>query len=274
MQPAWGGPQAQHAFGAPPGVGAAASRGIPGATATQGQSARLRFIRLTYIHLFAAIVLFVGLEYFFFKTTAGNKLILPLLKFAIGEEVPAPRWHWGVVLAAFTALSFVAHYLAEQTRDKRLHYLGLVLYTLAEALIFVPLLFIVMLVTADMIAKGKGDPNILRDSAYITLGVFGALTASVFVTKKDFSFLRSALIVGGVAATGLIVLSLVFGFNLGIVFSIAMVLLAAGQILYETSQIMAHEDPENYVGASLKLFASVALLFWYVIRILLKLRSQ
>ena len=73
---------------------------------------------------------------------------------------------------------------------------------------------------------------------------------------------------------GLIVLSLVFGFNLGIVFSIAMVLLAVGQILYETSQIMQHDDTDNYVGAALSLFASVALLFWYVIRILLKLRSE
>ena len=96
----------------------------------------------------------------------------------------------------------------------------------------------------------------------------------MFITKKDFSFLRTALAIGGAAAMGLIVLSLVFGFNLGIVFSIAMVLLAAGQILYETSQIMAHDDPDRYVGAALGLFASVALLFWYIIRILLRLRAE
>jgi FtsH-binding integral membrane protein len=278
MQPSWGGPPAQ--FGAPTGVPfgnqSAARRGIQGADATQGSSARLRFIRLTYIHLFGAILGFIALEYFLLKTTGGQKIAKPLVDFALGtpELGPAPRWHWGVVLAVFTALSFVAHYLAENTRSKPLHYLGLVLYTIGEALIFVPLLTIVVWVTADMVASGKGDPNIIRDAAYITLGVFGALTASVFIFKKDFSFLRTALVVGGAAAAGLIVLSLVFGFNLGIVFSIAMVLLAAGQILYETSQIMAHEDPENYVGASLSLFASVALLFWYVIRILLKLRSE
>jgi len=254
-------------------------RGIPGADATVGVSARMRFIRLTYLHLMGAILLFTALEYFLLKTKAGLKISMPLIKFAIGYEIDgnfisAPRWHWGVVLAALTGLSLIAHYLADHTKSKPLHYIGLVAYVIGEALIFVPLLFIVTLVTADMVNNGKGDPNIIRDAAYITLGVFGTLTATVFFFKKDFSFLQSALAIGGAAAMGLIILSLIFGFNLGIVFSIAMVLLAAGQILYETSQIMAHDDPDHYVGAALGLFASVALLFWYIIRILLKLRSN
>jgi FtsH-binding integral membrane protein len=275
MQPAWGGPPPQPSFGAPPGLGfgaprAEARRGIPGADATVGTSTRLRFIRLTYLHLFGAILLFVGLEYFFFKTAAGQKLVLPILEFTFQPG----RWRWGVVLAAFAVVSFIAHYLAENTTSRPLHYVGLVLYTLAEALIFVPLLAIVVWVTKDQIAAGKGDPNILRDAAYITLGVFGALTASVFVTKKDFSFLRTALIIAGAAASGLVILSLIFGFNLGIIFAIAMVVLCAGQILYKTSQIMAHDDPESYVGAAMQLFASIALMFWYVLQILLKLRAS
>ncbi|MBP6848188.1 MAG: Bax inhibitor-1/YccA family protein [Kofleriaceae bacterium] len=296
QQQGWGGPPPQQgpSFGAPPGVGfggppqgmpfgnqqQGSKRGVAGADATVGVSARVKYIRLVYLHLFGAILAFTGIEYLLFKNaTLGKKVTAPLVDFAIGhlyegEFYPAPRWHWGVVLAVFTALSFIAHYMAEHTRSKPLHYIGLTIYTIGEALIFVPLLMIVTWVTKDMIASGKGDPNIIRDAAYITLGVFGALTASVFITKKDFSFLRTALVVGGAAAMGLIVLSLVFGFNLGIVFSIAMVLLAVGQILYETSQIMQHDDTDNYVGAALSLFASVALLFWYVIRILLKLRSE
>jgi len=189
------------------------------------------------------------------------------------RELRAGRANWAAVLAVFMVVSIGTHWLAEQTRSKPLHYIGLGIYVVAEALIFVPLLAIVAWQTREIIAKGGGDPNILRDAAIITLGVFGALTVSVFVTKKDFSFLRTALAIAGAASLGLIVLSLVFGFNLGIVFAIAMVLLAAGQILYETSQVMAHYDPEDYVGASLSLFASVALMFWYVIRILMKLRE-
>ena len=64
-----------------------------------------------------------------------------------------------------------------------------------------------------------------------------------------------------------------FGFNLGIVFSGAMVALAAGYILFQTSQVLAHYDPQHHVSAALALFSSIALMFWYVIRILLRTRD-
>jgi FtsH-binding integral membrane protein len=244
-------------------------RSIAGADATHGVSARVRFIRLTYLHLFGAICAFAGLEWLLFTNeTLATKVSAPMTEFALGG-----RFNWGIVLAVFMVVSIGTHYLAEHTRSKPLHYIGLGLYVVAEALIFVPLLAIVHWKSAEIVAKGGGEPNIIRDAAYITLGVFGALTLSVLVTKKDFSFLRTGLVIAGAAASGLVILSLVFGFNLGIIFAVAMVLLAAGQILYETSQIMAHDDPESYVGASLSLFASVALMFWYVIRIVMKLRE-
>jgi FtsH-binding integral membrane protein len=293
QQQGWGGPPPPApSFGAPPGMGfggqgmpfgnqpQGSKRGIAGADATVGSSARMRFIRLVYLHLFGAILAFIGIEYLLFKNaTLGKKVTQPIFEFAVGhfyegEFFEAPRWHWAVVLAVFTAVSFGAQFLAQHTRSKPLHYIGLALYTVAEALIFVPLLMIITWITKDMVASGKGDPNIIRDSAYITLAVFGALTATVFLSKKDFSFLRGALAVGFAAAACLIVLSLIFGFNLGIVFAIAMVVLCVGQILFKTSQIMKHDDPELYVGAALTLFAAVALLFWYVLQIVAEMRSK
>jgi FtsH-binding integral membrane protein len=95
----------------------------------------------------------------------------------------------------------------------------------------------------------------------------------VLLSKKDFSFLRSGLMMASAASLMLIVMSLTFGFNLGLVFSIGMVLLAAGYILYQTSQVLAHYNPNQYVAASLALFSSVALMFWYVIRIFLRARD-
>ncbi len=287
QQQGWGGPPPQQgpSFGAPPGVGfggppqgmpfgnqqQGSKRGVAGADATVGVSARKRFIQLTYLHLFGAILLFAGVEYLLQTNAFLIKNVNdPLTTFAL----LGPRWHWGVVLAAFAGLSFFAHYLAEHTTSKPLHYVGLVLYTIGEALIFVPLLAIVLWVSHDMVKEGKGDPNIIRDAAYVTLGVFGALTASVFLTKKDFSFLGGALAIGFAAAGLLIILSLVFGFNLGIVFAIAMVVLCAGQILFKTSQVMKHDDVDNYVGASLDLFASIALLFWYLLQIIMEMRSK
>lgn len=239
------------------------------ANATAGVSDRLRFIRLTYLHLLGAILVFAGLEYLLMTNSMlVQKVSIPLVTFALGA-----RWNWGVVLAAFMAVSWIADYWASHTTLRPLQYAGLAFYVLAEALIFVPLLAIVQWKTAEIIAKGGGNPNIIRDAAFTTLGIFGALTASVFLTKKDFSFMRSALAMMSAAAMMLIILSLVFGFNLGIVFSIAMVLLAAGYILFQTSQVLAHYDPRNHVAAALALFSSIALMFWYVIRIFMRARE-
>jgi len=95
----------------------------------------------------------------------------------------------------------------------------------------------------------------------------------VFITKKDFSFLRSGLMMATGAALMLIIMSLAFGFNLGLVFSVGMVLLAAAYILYQTSQVLAHYDPRQHVAAALALFSSIALMFWYVIRIFMRMRE-
>ena len=240
------------------------------ANATVGQSDRVRFIRLTYAHLFGAMLAFAGLLWCLFKIEPlAMKVSLPLIEFSLKG-----RYNWGIVLLAFMVVSWLADYWASHTTSRPLQYVGLIVYVIAEALIFVPLLFIVHVKTAAIIAKGGADPNIIRDAAYTTIAIFGALTASVFLTKKDFSFMRGALAIAGAGACMLVALSILFGFNLGIVFSIAMVLLAAGYILYKTSQVMAHYHTQQYVAASLALFSSVALMFWYVIRIFMRLRSE
>jgi uncharacterized protein len=248
---------------------ASRARPIEGATATIGVSSRLRFIRLTYLHLLGAILAFAGIEYLLFTNELLiQKVSVPILKFAF-----ASRYNWLVFLGAFSAVGFVADYFASHTRTRALHYLGLGLYVIAEALIFLPLLAVAEMQAMEFLAKTGKEAHIVRDAAFFTLAIFGALTASVLITKKDFSFMRSALVMMSAAAMVLIVVSILFGFTLGIVFSIAMVILAAGQVLYYTSQVLAHYDPEDYVAASLALFSSVALMFWYVIRILMKLRE-
>jgi FtsH-binding integral membrane protein len=171
------------------------------------------------------------------------------------------------------AVSWVADYWANHTKSRAVQYLGLGFYVIAEALIFVPLLAVVEWKTQAILARGGAEPHILRDAAYVTLAVFTALTLSVFVTRKDFSFLGSGLAMASGAALSLIVLSLTFGFNLGLAFSVGMVLLAAGYILFQTSQMLAHADPRHHVAAALALFSSIALLFWYVIRIFLRARE-
>jgi FtsH-binding integral membrane protein len=70
------------------------------------------------------------------------------------------------------------------------------------------------------------------------------------------------------------VASIFFGFSLGLLFSVLMVAFAAGFILYDTSNVLHHYRIGQHVAASLALFASVALLFWYVLRIVMAVTDR
>ena len=144
---------------------------------------------------------------------------------------------------------------------KNKQYLAYGLYILAEAFIFVPLIYIALSIT--------GGGELINQAAIVTLSLFTGLSAIVFVTKKDFSFLRSILTVGFFIALGLIVAGTLFGFNLGLWFSVGMCVLAAGSILYQTSNLVHNYSNDEYIPAALGLFASLMLLFWYVLQIFL-----
>jgi hypothetical protein len=77
------------------------------------------------------------------------------------------------------------------------------------------------------------------------------------------SFLRFGFILAIIA----MIAGAFTGFELGTWFSVAMIGLAGGAILYDTSNVLHHYPEDRYVSASLALFASVALLFWYVLRL-------
>ncbi|MFP5376233.1 MAG: hypothetical protein ACLGIO_05555 [Acidimicrobiia bacterium] len=52
-----------------------------------------------------------------------------------------------------------------------------------------------------------------------------------------------------------------------------MIALAGASILYQTQAIMKTYPAEAYVGGAVQLFASVMMLFWYVLRLLGQLRD-
>ena len=158
---------------------------------------------------------------------------------------------------------FITSYAERMTMkspDKNKQYLAFGLYILAQAFIFVPLIYI----AAYYMDSG---PEILNQAAIVTLGLFTGLSAVVFLTKKDFSFLRTGLTVGFFIAIGLVVAGIIFGFNLGLWFSVGMCLLAGGSILYQTSNLVNKYSTDDYIPAALGLFASLMLLFWYVLQI-------
>lgn len=214
---------------------------------------RADFIAKTYAHLAGAIAAFVALE--------ALLLSLPGIENLVGMMIGG-RFSWLVVLGLFMGVSWVANSWALSAVSPAKQYWGLGLYVVAEAVIFVPLLFI----------ANTLDSAIVPTAAVATLLLFGLLTAIVFITRKDFSFLRTVLLFGGFAAMGLIVVSIVAGFSLGAIFTYAMIALACGYILYDTSNVLHHYRIGQHVAAALALFAAVALLFWYIVQLFMSRR--
>lgn len=215
---------------------------------------RGQFIRRTYMHLAGAVLLFVGLE-----AVLLNSPIAP----AMMNLMTTGKFSWLIVLGLFMGVSWLAQNWAQSGASLAMQYAGLGLYVIAEAIIFIPLLYV---------AVNYSSADVLPTAAMMTGGLFLGLTAVVVLTRIDFSFLRGVLVIGGFIALGVIVASILFGFNLGTLFSAIMVLFAAVAILYNTSAIFRDYRTDQYVAASLSLFASVALLFWYILRILLASR--
>lgn len=212
---------------------------------------RAQFIRKTYLLLAAAILAFVVLEAFLFMSGAAGAILSVL---TMGGSMG-----WLLVLAAFMGISFLANRWAMSDSSNLTQLIGLAVYIVAEAVIFVP-----MLAYAAYFAD---DYSVIAKAGIVTLGLFLGLTATVFITKSDFSFLGPILAIGGFAALGFIVASALFGFSLGSVFAFVMVAFAGSAILYNTSNVLHTFNPNQHVAASLTLFASIALLFWYILSI-------
>lgn len=219
---------------------------------------RAAFVRRTYGHLAGAIAAFAGIEALIF-----TQIPQATLHNLVGRMVSG--WNWLFVLGAMMLVSWFAQRWATSSASQGMQYLGLSLYVIAEAIIFVPILFI---------ASRYGGPATIPTAGIITGLVFGGLTAVVFISRADLSGLGKYLWMGGFLALGFILCSIFFGFQLGILFNVALIGLACGYILYDTSNVMHHYRLDQHVAASLALFASVATLFWYILRIVMEFNRR
>lgn len=209
---------------------------------------RAAFIRRTYGHLAGAVLLFIAL-------TAGL-LQLPGIGNVVGAMFSS-QISWLLVLGGFMVVSWVATSWAYSNTSPLLQYLGLGLYVVAESIIFLPILYI---------ANTRYD-GVIQSAGIMTLAVFGGLTAAVLFTRRDYSFLGPIIAIGSFLALGLMVVAMLVGFNLGIFFMFAMVALACAAIIYQTSNVLHQFSPAQHVAAALALFASVAMLFWWILQI-------
>lgn len=221
--------------------------------ATAPASARAAFIKRTYLHLAAAVLAFVGAEALLFSSGMAETIIKDLFFANRGAMLG--------LMVLFVVGGLGAQYLARSHMPVGVQYAGLAAYVALEVLIFLPLLYF------STTPQFHGNANLPIQAGVVTLAVFGGLTIAVFTSGKDFSFMGPILWTLSFLALGVIAASMLFGFSLGLVFCGAMVALAAGFIIYDTSNIIHRYGTNEHVAASLALFASVALLFWYILRI-------
>jgi FtsH-binding integral membrane protein len=228
---------------------------FPGSNASftrMGSDSRAQFITRTYTHLVGGILGFVLVEMALFESGLAEQIF----RFMMG-------FNWFLILGAFMLTGWLAARTAQTSQSIGMQYFAYAAYVVAEALIFVPLLYI-----ADAKAPGTIDSATL-----VTLLGAGGLMVVAHRTRKDFSFLRALLMWGGILALVLMIGGAIFGFQLGTWFSVAMIGFAGAAVLYDTSNVIHYYQEDRYVSAAMQLFASIALMFWYVLRVLMGSRS-
>lgn len=217
-------------------------------------SERKTFYRKTYAHVALGILAFIAAEWVML-----NNVPLSFIQMLLGGS-----WIWLLILGVFWMVSSFTDRLT-LSPDRNIQYMGLVLFAIAQAFIFLPMMYI---------AVHYFGGELIQQAAVMTLALFGGLSAVVLLTKADFTFLRTGLIIGSFIAFGIIIAGMIFGFTIGLWFMVAMVILAAGGILYETSQLKNQYHTEQYVGAGLRLFASLMLMFYYILMILMRFTGR
>ncbi len=222
------------------------ARTAAGSVHARPLDARAVFLGRTYGHLFGAALLFVLLEVWLFESGLAEAIARPLL-----------RVNWLLVLGAYMILAWIASHFAHTLRSRAGQYAALLAYIVIKAVIFVPLLTV-----AD-----RAAPGVIASAGASAVFGFAALTAVAFITRRDFFFLRPLLIWGALVALVMIVVSLLFGLRLGPLFSVAMIGYAGAAILYDTSRIIHRYGTDRHISAALELFASVALMLWYLVRL-------
>ncbi|MCF6349834.1 MAG: Bax inhibitor-1 family protein [Flavobacteriaceae bacterium] len=212
---------------------------------------RVEFYKKTYTHVAFGVLAFIVVEYLMLSSEFLVRIALSLSQ---GKM-------WLLMLGGFMIATTYAERMAIKSHDRNKQYLGYLIYIIAQAFIFIPMIYMAMSMT--------DGPNLIKQAAVLTLSLFTGLSAVVLFTKKDFSFMKRFLTIGFFIALGLVVAGVLFGFNLGLWFSVGMIILAAGSILYQTSNLVNQYSTDQYVSAAIGLFASLMLLFWYILSIFL-----
>ena len=205
--------------------------------ADAGVEARLNFIRLTYVLFLASVVTAVVGGIISLNTPIGGLVMgMPLL------------------ILLILPLSIGAQYLADRPGLGNAALFG---FALVMGLLIAPIVNLY-------------SPNTVTQAGVLSVLIFSALTAYVFVTRKDFNFLGGIVFVGFIACIGAGLLNFFWFKNSGFSYWIAwgVLMFSAGFVLYDTSEIMQRYPLNRPAGAALGLFISFFNIFLSLLRIL------
>lgn len=118
------------------------------------------------------------------------------------------------------------------------------------------------------VASLPGGSQTIVTALAMTGFAFAGLSAIAIVTRKDFNFLSSFIMVGALVLIAAMVISLFLptpGFVMAI--SAGFVLLASATILFKTSQLVRGEEM-NYIEATISLYVSLYNMFVSLLNLL------
>ncbi len=126
--------------------------------------ARAAFIRRTYGHLAGAVLAFAVLE----------TLLVQMVPADVIQSLFSNRAALIVEMVAFMGVAWIANKWALSGATPAMQYAGLGLYVVAEAVIFLPLMFV----------AATYAPDVLPKAGVMTLAMFAGLTFTVFFTRR------------------------------------------------------------------------------------------
>ena len=202
---------------------------------------RATFVGLVYQHVALALAAFVAVEVVLFVT--GIAAALRDFFFVGGGG------RWLLMLGGVMVVQAFASSAAADLQNPPRQYLGLFGSAFAQALIFAPFL--------SFVFQQDGGEGTVLQAAVVTGIIFAILTGIGLFTRKDLSFLRPIVMWGFGLALVAIVGGVIFGFGLGLWFSIALVGISGASTLYQTQSVVRRYPIGSHVAAAIGLFLSL-----------------
>lgn len=217
---------------------------------------RATFLRKVYGLVFLGVLGFAATLW-----AAANVPVVHDAAMAFGQLIYGSRFGVLVYIGVFVGGSWAVHAVAE---TKPINAIAYAAWVVLLGFLVAPIVLIV---------SRLHGPDIISQASLLTAVTFGGLTATVFYTGKDFSFLRGVLGLGCGLLLAVSLAGMLFGFTLGLWGSVAAVALFAGYILYDTSNVMQRLPVTMAMTGAILLFTDVVLLFKNILLLLARNRD-